>query len=113
LLTGDISLKHDFPAFWNRFRPFINQTGIVSLPHHGSALSWSPEFMENYAISKFGVSLFIASAGATNSYGHPHKVVVSHSQIHAGKGRPACAEASAGRGDARAERAAKHCRDRG
>lgn len=80
LLTGDISLKHDFAAFWNRFRPFIQQTSIVSLPHHGSALSWSTDFMDNYIASKPGTALFVASAGANNSYGHPHKAVLADVQ---------------------------------
>ena len=69
LYTGDISSKveREICADEDRSRE-INNTDIISIPHHGSKYSSCEQF-----IKAVNPHVSVISAGKGNSYGHPHK----------------------------------------
>ncbi|MDC0936196.1 hypothetical protein OAS39_07900 [Pirellulales bacterium] len=70
--TGDADLsavtrRRAFLSHFKRLRQFVR---TMSLPHHGAERNFDNELAEN------GPPLYVASAGAHNSYGHPGKEVL-------------------------------------
>ncbi|MUK87704.1 MBL fold metallo-hydrolase [Ornithinibacillus sp. L9] len=77
---GDVKFLFTGDADTNSERRMMNvginlDADILQLGHHGSSTSSDPSFIE--AVSP---DVAIYSAGADNSYGHPHAEVVSHIQ---------------------------------
>ncbi|MCK4351790.1 MBL fold metallo-hydrolase [candidate division WOR-3 bacterium] len=70
LFTGDIDLNHKWNEIEKHFTPCFSNISIVQIPHHGSRKNWgkNPNLLSK--ISDF--SLWIASAGISNRFGHPY-----------------------------------------
>lgn len=67
IVTGDAETEHEHAMIRREER--LDAT-VLQLGHHGSHTSSSPEFL--HAVSP---QVAVYSAGAANSYGHPHDVV--------------------------------------
>ena len=75
MLTGDADagiLKKvcDERLYEEELKKEYKKHNILKLAHHGSSTSLCEELYENYGVA-------VASCGENNSYGHPHKEVVS------------------------------------
>jgi len=68
LLTGDIDLNYNYMEFKNHFSSLLDYVGVSLIPHHGSQNNWNDSIIEDMHNCEF----WIASAGCSNSYGHPH-----------------------------------------
>ena len=68
LLTGDIDLNYNYMELKNHFSSLLDIVGVSLIPHHGSQNNWNDSIIEDMHNCKF----WIASAGCSNSYGHPH-----------------------------------------
>ncbi len=72
LLTGDISMEEEKALSAKD----ISGMDLLKVAHHGSRTSTSEDFLQNvFKGSERGIALI--SAGANNSYGHPHKETLS------------------------------------
>lgn len=67
--TGDATLKprRSFELFKTAFKDVFAITGQVTLPHHGSSNNIRAEMIEALPEE----TIWIASSGSTNTYGHP------------------------------------------
>ncbi len=70
VLTGDASKKVEYQILSKD--EDILKSDVLKAGHHGSRTSSSPEF-----IKSISPEYVVISAGENNSYGHPHKEVVS------------------------------------
>ena len=70
--TGDANLRSERRrnAFRRHFSRVLGYVRTMSLPHHGSRHNFSPALLES------GPPVFVASAGASGRYGHPHDDVL-------------------------------------
>jgi hypothetical protein len=72
LLTGDISLKHDFDQFEEHYEELLPLTAFFQVPHHGSSLSWNSRILNLLDRD----TVCFTSSGFSNTYGHPHLEVI-------------------------------------
>jgi len=72
--TGDANLKSKErrEAFQMHFENVLSKTMTMTLPHHGSSLSYHED------LANLGPMVFVASAGKKSRYKHPHKEVVKN-----------------------------------
>lgn len=68
LFTGDISTETEKEVLNYVNHNCIRNVDLLSIPHHGSKYSSSPDFL-----SYVNSDICTISAGINNSYGHPHK----------------------------------------
>ncbi|MDK2822653.1 MAG: competence protein ComEC [Clostridia bacterium] len=66
LFTGDID-----KFMLLKLLPVLNDIELVKIPHHGSKGSYSEGFYQS-----IDSDLAVVSAGRSNRYGHPHKIVI-------------------------------------
>ena len=71
-LTGDIDLNHDYRKIQNHFQHYLLHTLLVQIPHHGAYKNWNHDILRDVP----SPSLWIASAGIRNNYGHPNLSVI-------------------------------------
>ena len=74
ICTGDATLKprRSFEQFKTAFKDVFGMTGQVTLPHHGSSNNTRSEMVEALPEE----TIWIASSGSTNSYGHPSQDIL-------------------------------------
>lgn len=74
LLTGDLNLKTRkfYKAFRRHFNKKLGSVTLCLLPHHGSEYCWNRFLLQD--ISQ--CTVWVASAGIRNNYGHPSKDVM-------------------------------------
>ncbi|MNJ30975.1 ComEC family competence protein [compost metagenome] len=71
LFTGDMDEAAEHRILEGLNREFQPKIDVMKIAHHGSKTSTSPEWLEYWQ-----PAAAVISAGASNSYGHPHPIVV-------------------------------------
>lgn len=71
-LTGDMNLNYKWEDLKKHFKNSFSTMGMIQIPHHGSFKSWNKAILDvvNHK------AVWVASAGISNSYGHPDVDVI-------------------------------------
>lgn len=72
LMTGDMNLNYKWEDLKKHFKNSFSTMGMIQIPHHASFKSWNKAILDVVN----GEAIWVASAGISNSYGHPDVDVI-------------------------------------
>jgi len=73
-LTGDINLNKKWVEIENHFKGYFSKIALALVPHHGAKKNWNGAILTKIP----QMCTWVASAGISNTYGHPNFSVVQH-----------------------------------